>query len=84
MFLRINDGMSIDNLNDYPVEVVSQLEALLESGVEARLDPKRKNYYDVEESGRAFFIHVLPRCGNVMLLATWLTELPLVELGVGM
>ena len=58
MFLRIDDGLSIDNLNDYPVEVVSQLETLLESGVEARLDPKRKNFYDVEASGRGFFIHV--------------------------
>jgi hypothetical protein len=84
MFLRINDGLSIDNLNDYPVEVVSQLEALLGSGVEARLDPKRKNFYDVEESGRGFFIHAMPRSGNVMLLATWLTESRLVELSVGM
>jgi hypothetical protein len=84
MFLRINDSLRIDNLNDYPVEVVSQLEALLASGVEARPDQNRKNFYDVEESGRGFFIHALPRSGNVMLLATWVTESPLVELSAAM
>ena len=84
MFLRINDGLSIENLNHYPVAVVSQLEDLLASGVEARLDPKRKNFYDLEHPGRGFFIHAFPRSGNVMLLATWPMELRLVECGVGM
>jgi hypothetical protein len=80
MFLRIRDSLRIENLNNYPVDVVLQLEALLASGVEARLDPKRKHFYDVETSGRGFFIHAEPRGGNVMLLATWLRGLPLREL----
>ena len=42
MFLRFSDSLRIDNLNNYPVDVVSQLQTLLTSGVEARLDPKRK------------------------------------------
>jgi len=79
MFLRINERVKIDNLNDYPAEVVSHLEELLASGVEARLDPKRSNFYDVEGSGRIFFIHAMPPSGNVMLLATWPAELALVE-----
>jgi hypothetical protein len=83
MHLRISDRLRIENLNNYPVEVVSQLEALLASGVEARLDPKRKNFYDVETSGRGFFIHAAPLSGNVMLLATWLRGLPLRELVAG-
>jgi hypothetical protein len=83
MFLRISDGLSIDNLNNYPVEVVSQLEKLLASGVEARLDPNRKNFYDVKDLGRGFFIHASPRSGNVMLLATWPMEVALAECGAG-
>jgi hypothetical protein len=71
MLLRINERLKIDNLNDYPAEVVSHLEELLASGVEARLDPKRNHFYDVENSGRMFFIHAKPPSGNVILLATW-------------
>jgi len=76
MLLRMNEQLSIDNLNDHPTEIVDQLEELLTTGVEARLDPNRKNFYDVENSGRVFFIHAAPASGKVMLLATWLTELP--------
>jgi hypothetical protein len=82
MFLRIKEQLSIDNLNDHPIEVVGQLEELLTSGVEARLDPKRKHFYEVEDSDRVFFIHAAPSTGKVMLLATWLTELPVAELAV--
>jgi hypothetical protein len=76
MLLRIDKQLSIDNLNDHPTEIVNQLEELLTAGVEARLDPNRKNFYDVENSGRVFFIHASPVRGKVMLLATWLEELP--------
>ena len=80
MFLRIDEGLSIDNLNNHPTEIVVQLEELLTSGVAARLDPKRKNFYEVENSDRVFFIHTAPVTGKVMLLATWLAESPLAEL----
>jgi hypothetical protein len=82
MFLRIKVQLSIDNLNDHPIEVVRQLEALLTSGVEARLDPKRKHFYEVAASDRVFFIHAVPALQG-MLLATWLTELPVAELVAG-
>ena len=85
MFLKIANDLNIENLNDYPTEVVSQLEELLASGVEARLDPKRKNFYDVENVGRGFFIHASPPSGNVMLLATWPMGLSVtIDGGVGM
>ena len=78
----MNEKLSIDNLNDHPTEIVDQLEVLLATGVEARLDPNRKNFYDVEYSGRVFFIHASPVRGKVMLLATWLTELPMPALAL--
>ena len=74
MLLRINEQLSIDNLNNYPTEIVEQLDELLTAGVEARLDPNRKNFWDVEHSGRVFFIHASPVNGRVMLLATWPAE----------
>jgi hypothetical protein len=40
-------------------------------GVSARPDPRRQNFYDVEHADRAFFIHVSPLTGKVMLLAVW-------------
>ena len=79
MLLRIRDQVKIDNLNDYPAEVVSHLAELLVSGVEARLDPNRSDFYDVESAGRIFFIHAKPSSGRVILLATWPVGLPLVE-----
>ena len=79
MLLRISERLSVDNLKDYPTEIVAQLEELLMSGAAARPDPKRRNFYDVEASGRVFFIHAAPAGGKVMLLATWLTGSPLAE-----
>jgi hypothetical protein len=62
---------SIDNLQNYPAEVVDQLGKLLVEGVSARQDPRRKNFYDVEDADRAFFIHLSPLTGKVILLAAW-------------
>lgn len=82
MFLSISKQLSIDNLNGYPSEIVAQLNELLTAGVEARLDPNRKNFYEVETAERVFFIHAAPVRGNVMLLATWLREVAVPELTV--
>ena len=71
MHLKIDKPLIIDNLNDYPTEVVEQLEQLLASGVEARLDPMRKNFYQVDDSERVFFFHAFPARSKIMLLASW-------------
>jgi hypothetical protein len=71
MLLRINEQLSIENLTNHPAEIVEQLDELLTSGVEARLDPNRKNFYEVENAGQIFYIHASPANGRVMLLAAW-------------
>lgn len=71
MILKIDKPLIIDNLNKYPAKVVEQLEQLLASGVEARLDPARRNFYQVEHTERVFFFHAFPAGGKVMLLASW-------------
>jgi len=62
---------TIDNLHNHPAEVVDQLRRLLVGGVSARQDFSRKDFYDVEHADRAFFIHLSPLTGKVILLATW-------------
>jgi hypothetical protein len=71
MILRMEQQPSIDNLRNYPAEAVDQLGKLLVEGASAREDPPRKNFYDAEHADQAFFIHVSPSSGRVMLLATW-------------
>ena len=71
MILRTEKRPAIDNLQNYPAEVVDQLGKLLMDGVSARQDPCRKNFYDVEHANRAFFIHLSPLTGKVILLAMW-------------
>ncbi|HKS95607.1 MAG TPA: hypothetical protein VJV74_05670 [Terriglobia bacterium] len=79
MTLRLtgkNGKLTIENLRHYPSDVVEKLRGLLVAGVNARPDPRRKGFYDVEDGARVFFIHISPVSGNVMLLATWCEEAP--------
>ena len=71
MILRMEQQPTIDNLQNYPSEVVDQLKKLLLEGVSARQDPRRRNFYDAESADRAFFIHLSPLTGKVILLAVW-------------
>ncbi len=73
MILRLNGNSTIENLRNYPAELVEKLGALLAAGVQAHADPRRKNFYDVENGSRIFFIYVSPISGKVML-ATWFED----------
>lgn len=71
MILRTEQDPTIDNVQNYPAEIVNQLRKLLVEGVSARQDSRRRNFYDVEHADRAFFIHLSPLTGKVILLAMW-------------
>lgn len=71
MLLQIKYRPDVDNLRNYPVEIIQELEELLLSGGSAQPDPKRKDFYDLENLGRRFFIHISPTTAKVMLIATW-------------
>jgi hypothetical protein len=73
MILKMSGPLRIENLRHYPAEMVDRLTCLLVAGASARPDPRRKNFYDLEDGDRTFFIHVSPT-GTVLLLATWLRE----------
>ena len=61
----------VDNLRNYPAEIIKELEELLLSGGSAFPDPKRKGFYDLENYERRFFIQISSITGKVVLLATW-------------
>ena len=69
----------MDNLRNYPAEIIKELEELLLSGGSALPDPKRKDFYDLENLGRTFFIHISPKTAKVILIATWPHIVPVAE-----
>ena len=71
MFLRMKQRPAVDNLRNYPAEIIKELEELLLSGGSALPDPKRKGFYDLEDYDRTFFIQISSITGKVVLLATW-------------
>ena len=73
MILKMNGPLRIENLRHYSPETVDRVRCLLEAGASASPDARRKNFYDLEDGDRAFFIHVSPT-GAVLLLATWSRE----------
>ena len=76
MTLRLNDKTRIDNLRNYPAEVVEKLRGLLTAGAKASLDPHRHGFYQVENGSRMFYIHICPS-GSVWLLASWQKPAPM-------
>lgn len=74
MILRLTSNVTIENLRRYPSEFVERLRSLLREGARASADPKRRGFYDLEDDGRVFYIHISPVSGRVMLLATWVDE----------
>ncbi len=74
MIVRIDGDVRIENLRHYPAEIVENLRILLANGADADPDPRRKNFYDVHNCSRGFFIHISPISGKVMLLASWLKD----------
>ncbi len=73
MILQLNESSKIDNLRNYPDEVVEKLRLLLSAGAVAHPDPQRANFYDVENGVRLFYVHLTPS-GSVWLLASWLKD----------
>ena len=72
MLLRMEHLPGVDNVRNYPPEIIKELEQLLLAGVSASPDPKRNHFFDLANHERTFFIHISPITGRVVLLAAWL------------
>lgn len=79
MVLRANEQPNIEDLRKHPEESVEALRHLLACGATAKRDPRRENFFEVENGARVYYIHISPITGKVMLLATWRTEAAPVE-----
>jgi hypothetical protein len=73
--------LNIENLRNHPPETVSALRELLVGGTRVTPDPKRPNFYEIEDDSIVYYIHVFPASGKVLLLATWPNESSLERLG---
>jgi len=74
MLLRMQEGTRIENPRNYEADAVEDLRVLLASGGEAQRDPRREYFYQLEDNNSAYYIHISPITGNVVLLAKWVLQ----------
>jgi len=71
MVLQMSEQSRIEDPRNYGPAVVNELRNLLATGVSAQRDPRRENFYELEDGENTFYIHISPVNGDVMLLARW-------------
>lgn len=74
MVLRLNQHPNIEDLHHHSPEIVEVLRQLLASGAPAKADPRRNDFYELENGSQVFYIHISPVNGKVLLLGTWLKD----------
>jgi hypothetical protein len=74
MLLQLNEQTRIEDPRQYGADVVNDLHNLLTGGGCAQRDPRRENFYELENDAHTFYIHVSPINGDVILLAKWLNS----------
>ncbi|HWX38142.1 MAG TPA: hypothetical protein VNY09_02810 [Candidatus Sulfotelmatobacter sp.] len=62
---------TIENPRKYETNVVEHLRHLLHAGTRVHRDPQRANFYELDGDEEAYYIHISPVTGNVVLLAKW-------------
>jgi hypothetical protein len=67
----IEQVLQIEAPRDHSLEVQERLRQLLDGGAPARLDPKRPDFYEIEDDTHVFYVHVVKASGKVTLLAVW-------------
>lgn len=72
--LRFNGNLQIEDLRKHSEEIVEKLRRLLSDGTTAQADPRRKDFYEVQNGSVVYYIHVSPISRKVLLLATWPKE----------
>jgi hypothetical protein len=71
MRLQMREGTKIENPRAYANQVVEGLRELLAAESHVQSDPNREHFYQLEDDKNAYYIHVSPITGNVILLAKW-------------
>lgn len=63
--------LEIEDLRNHPARAVNELRDLLSSGANLLPDPKRAGFYELHDEFTAYYIHISPVTGKIILLATW-------------
>jgi hypothetical protein len=71
MKFRITEIVKIENPRHYAAHAVEGLRRLLLEGGRAERDPRREHFFNLEGDTSAYYIHISPITGNVVLLARW-------------
>jgi hypothetical protein len=71
MGMVLERELEIEDLRRHPAEKVNVLRDLLSGGAELMPDPKRAGFYELHHEATAYYIHVSPVTGKIILLATW-------------
>jgi hypothetical protein len=66
--------LQIEAPRNHSLETQARLRQLLDSGVPARQDPKRPDFFEIEDDTHVFYVHVVKTSGKVTLLAVWSRE----------
>jgi hypothetical protein len=74
MVMALEREMQIEDVRNHPAETVQMLRSLLFSGTPVTPDPKRTDFYELEDAGVVYYIHISPASGKILLLATWPSE----------
>ena len=64
-------ALQIETPRNHSAETQDRLRKLLDSGAPARPDPKRPDFFEIEDDARVFYVHVAKASGKVTLLAVW-------------
>ena len=71
MMNRLHGNVKVESLRNHAVEDIENLQRLLAGGADAVPDAHHKDFYEVEDSGRVFYIYLSPVTGQVRLMAVW-------------
>lgn len=74
MLADTHSVIQIEDARNHPIEAQTVLRQLLEGGVDLKADPKRAGFYEVRSALHTYYIHIFPRSGKILLLATWPNE----------
>lgn len=66
--------LQIEAPRNHSLETQERLRRLLDSGATARPDPKRPDFFEIEDETQVFYIHIVKASGKVTLLAVWSRE----------
>ncbi len=72
--LRFSGKLQIEDVRKHSEETIAKLRRLLTDGASAQADPRRKDFYEVENGRVVYYIHIPPTAGKVYLLVAWPKE----------